>query len=125
MSPSASSGAPSAANPIADVLHRWAHAPQLVQVSTTPARGASFGDLDQPLPADLVPHVPHDALWEHQARGIDVVRSGGSVVLATGTASGKSLVYQLPSAETTRDGGTALWLFPTKALAQGQLAAIT
>ena len=58
-------------------------------------------------------------------------RRGRSVAVATGTASGKSLCYQLPSASrglaaTAADApGTALLLFPTKALAQDQLRALT
>jgi DEAD/DEAH box helicase domain-containing protein len=64
-----------------------------------------------------------DALWSHQAEAIDALRGGRSVVVATGTASGKSLCYQLPIADGAATGGrdTALLVFPTKALAQDQL----
>ena len=37
-----------------------------------------------------------DGLWTHQAAAIDALHDGGHVVVATGTASGKSLCYQLP-----------------------------
>jgi len=54
---------------------------------------------------------------------IEKVRSGRNVVIATGTASGKTLCYNLPVAETLlrEPSACALYLFPTKALAQDQL----
>jgi DEAD/DEAH box helicase domain-containing protein len=67
-----------------------------------------------------------DELWTHQSAAIDVLRTGGHVVLATGTASGKSLCYQLPIVEGALNGSTdtALLIFPTKALAHDQLRAL-
>ncbi|MBC3194141.1 DEAD/DEAH box helicase [Pseudonocardia sp. C8] len=64
--------------------------------------------------------------WAHQADGAELVRSGADVVVATGTASGKSLVYQLPVlAGLVEDPrATALYLAPTKALAADQLRAL-
>jgi len=63
--------------------------------------------------------------WIHQATAADLAWSGQSVVVATGTASGKSLAYQLPllSAAVESDA-TALYLAPTKALAADQLRAL-
>ena len=65
-------------------------------------------------------------LWEHQLRAIEQVRQGRNVAVATGTASGKSLVYQLATMErlVADPNATALYLFPTKALANDQLRAI-
>ena len=73
-----------------------------------------------------------DDLWRHQAVAADAARTGQHVVLSTGTASGKSLAYQLPAltAILERRGGegergaTTLYLSPTKALAQDQLAGL-
>jgi DEAD/DEAH box helicase domain-containing protein len=64
-----------------------------------------------------------DALWSHQAQAIDALRHRRHVAVATGTASGKSLCYQVPIVESIAGGGrdTALLIFPTKALAQDQL----
>jgi DEAD/DEAH box helicase domain-containing protein len=64
-----------------------------------------------------------DALWSHQAHAIDALRHRRNVAIATGTASGKSLCYQVPIVESIAGGGrdTALLIFPTKALAQDQL----
>ncbi|MBW8482921.1 DEAD/DEAH box helicase [Actinomadura parmotrematis] len=67
-----------------------------------------------------------EAPWEHQAAAAEHARAGRSVILATGTASGKSLGYLMPAVaavhdESVRDGGTVLYLSPTKALAADQL----
>ena len=63
------------------------------------------------------------ALYEHQARAMDLLRAGRNVVVATPTASGKTLVYTLPVLEQQimNPDSRALWLFPLKALAQDQL----
>lgn len=65
-------------------------------------------------------------LWSHQARAIDALLAGRHVVLTTGTASGKSLAYQVPVVESAVRGApdTTLLLFPTKALAQDQLRSL-
>ena len=66
------------------------------------------------------------APWEHQVQAADLARAGTHVVLATGTASGKSLGYLLPvlSALLEDERATALYLAPTKALATDQLRAV-
>jgi DEAD/DEAH box helicase domain-containing protein len=66
------------------------------------------------------------APWSHQADGATLAHAGQDVVVATGTASGKSLVYQLPVlARFAADPrATALYLSPTKALASDQLRAL-
>lgn len=61
--------------------------------------------------------------FEHQVSAANHALAGQHVVLATGTASGKSLAYQLPVVTATADGATtALYLAPTKALGADQLA---
>lgn len=62
--------------------------------------------------------------WEHQVAAADLARAGRSVILATGTASGKSLAYLMPAVSEVLDGGTVLYVAPTKALAQDQLQAV-
>ncbi len=64
------------------------------------------------------------APWLHQVEAAEHARAGGHVVVSTGTASGKSLAYQLPALTEVADGGTALYLAPTKALAADQLASV-
>jgi DEAD/DEAH box helicase domain-containing protein len=63
--------------------------------------------------------------WAHQVEAAEHAWAGRSVVLATGTASGKSLAYQLPvtAALTADPRATALYLSPTKALGADQLRA--
>ncbi|MCB0927048.1 MAG: DEAD/DEAH box helicase [Mycobacterium sp.] len=65
------------------------------------------------------------APWSHQARAADLAHDGRHVVISTGTASGKSLAYQLPimSALAADRTARALYLAPTKALGHDQLAA--
>ena len=71
-------------------------------------------------------------LWSHQRAGMDLARAGSDVVVSTGTASGKSLVYLVPTltavleglASASGRGATALYLSPTKALAADQLARV-
>jgi DEAD/DEAH box helicase domain-containing protein len=72
------------------------------------------------------------APWSHQVEAADLARGGRSTVVATGTASGKSLCYLMPAlsavleAEGRAMGGTptTLYLSPTKALAADQLRAL-
>jgi len=94
---------------------------RLVHVRRLPAASGATAALSAPLPAAVRAAVPHGAFWRHQATAIDLIRDGASVVVATGTASGKSLCSQVPIVESVLDGGTALTLYPTKALAQDQL----
>jgi DEAD/DEAH box helicase domain-containing protein len=67
-------------------------------------------------------HTP----WRHQVEAAELAHSGRDVVLATGTASGKSLAYQLPvlAMLAADPRATALYLSPTKALAADQLRAL-
>lgn len=68
--------------------------------------------------------------WMHQIQAADLAWQGQHVILATGTASGKSLAYLMPSlsrvleSEATPFAGTVLYLAPTKALAADQLTSL-
>jgi DEAD/DEAH box helicase domain-containing protein len=99
--------------------------PEVVYRGTEPARGGR----SSPLPADLHPAVAEalaargvTGLYHHQADTWDAVARGESVVVTTGTASGKSLAFSLPVLDAiVRDPALrALYLYPTKALAQDQ-----
>lgn len=59
--------------------------------------------------------------YRHQVEALTAVEAGLNLVVATPTASGKSLSYQIPTLESLAQSGTALYLFPTKALAHDQL----
>jgi len=90
-----------------------------------PARDAR----SEPLPDDLDPRVVSSlvangvtSLYRHQAEAWEAARRGENVVVTTGTASGKSLAFNLPVLDAiAREPKTrALYLYPTKALAQDQ-----
>jgi DEAD/DEAH box helicase domain-containing protein len=104
-------------------------AANLVHVQDLPARAPVALPFPDGLPELLVSRLRLggvDGLYPHQAAGLGALRAGRHVMLATGTASGKSLVYQIAAAEAalTTAKATALFLFPTKALARDQLRAL-
>lgn len=74
----------------------------------------------------LAEHSVRSPPWIHQSEAADLAYAGKHVVVATGTASGKSLAYQLPvlTAMATDPLATALYLSPTKALGSDQLRAV-
>jgi DEAD/DEAH box helicase domain-containing protein len=99
---------------------------EIVHLEHLPAREAVYGDLTEPLPDALRAMLEAQEirqLYVHQARAIEHARAGSHVAVATGTASGKSLAYHLPILERLLldPEAIALYLFPTKALAQDQL----
>jgi DEAD/DEAH box helicase domain-containing protein len=67
------------------------------------------------------------SLYTHQAESWESIRAGKNVVIVTGTASGKTLCYQLPILQTYLDqpAATALFFFPTKALTQDQFTSLS
>ncbi|HEY6745489.1 MAG TPA: DEAD/DEAH box helicase [Mycobacteriales bacterium] len=96
------------------------------QVPARPGRPADWPDWAPDLLVDRFTARGITRPWEHQAAAASLARSGRSVVVATGTASGKSLAYQLPVLSTLLEDGkaTALYLAPTKALAADQLRSL-
>jgi DEAD/DEAH box helicase domain-containing protein len=87
----------------------------------------------EPLPDDLDPRLASSlvasgvtALYRHQAETWEAARRGENVVITTGTASGKSLAFNLPVLDAiAREPKTrALYLYPTKALSQDQARAL-
>lgn len=83
-----------------------------------------------PIPSDLHPEITQvlvssgiQSLYSHQAEAWEIVRSGKNPVIVTGTASGKTLCYNLPVLDRLLNDpeARALYLFPTKALSQDQL----
>ncbi len=100
-------------------------APCLVHVRTLPPRRPHLAPprgLPEPL-AQRLALLAIRGLYPHQVRALEALAAGRNVVVATGTASGKTLVYNLAFAgEVLRDPKrTALYVFPTKALARDQL----
>jgi DEAD/DEAH box helicase domain-containing protein len=101
----------------------------VVHTHVLPARDAEPGRTAVPLLDGVSTRLAARGvteLWSHQAAAIDLLRAGRHVVVATSTASGKSLCYQVPIVEAALSGTreTALLLTPTKALAHDQLASL-
>jgi len=99
----------------------------VVHHEVLPARDAQFTDLppwlDERIRTGLTARGL-ERLYTHQAEAIEHVRAGRDVVVITPTASGKTLCYALPVLQAIAEdpAARALFLFPTKALSQDQVA---
>jgi DEAD/DEAH box helicase domain-containing protein len=111
------------------LLDEWKRDAHLTTWRILPPRPATA----LPFPTDLPAPVKQalisagvTALYSHQVEAWRAARAGENIVLATGTASGKTLAYTLPvlAALLEDPSARALYLFPTKALAQDQFASI-
>jgi DEAD/DEAH box helicase domain-containing protein len=124
---SGSQGSTAVPRDISAILASLQRDPRLVHVEHLAGSGARHARPSTPLPSAVDEAFGRPDLWSHQAEAIDLARAGNSVAIATGTASGKSLCFQIPIAESVSGDrpATALMLFPTKALAQDQLRSIT
>ncbi|MBI2865239.1 MAG: DEAD/DEAH box helicase, partial [Chloroflexi bacterium] len=103
---------------------------QIVHVERIPAREARYGELDAPLHPAVVAGLRSggvERLYSHQAAAVNKARRGESVIVSTSTASGKTLCYNLPVLDSiaVNPRSRALYLFPTKALAQDQLRGLS
>ncbi len=101
--------------------------PQLKHSLYLPPVAPEFAELDPPLPELLAEGLARrgvERLWRHQVQGLTAVRAGRNVLVTTPTASGKSLIFQLPVLERALAGepGHGLFLYPLKALGQDQRA---
>ena len=99
---------------------------QVVHVQEIPERPAEFGEVAgglHPLVSEALAEQGIERLYRHQAEAIGHVRDGRDIVIVTGTASGKTLCYNIPVVEELVESSlsTMLYIFPTKALAQDQL----
>jgi DEAD/DEAH box helicase domain-containing protein len=103
---------------------------EIAYLGTEAAREARLA----PLPEELHPRVREalaaqgiDALYTHQRQAWDAAARGEHLVVTTGTASGKTLAFNLPVLDAIASDSKqrALYLYPTKALAQDQLRALS
>jgi DEAD/DEAH box helicase domain-containing protein len=118
---------------VTSVATGWADVLQgeeLAYLGTEPAQAGRT----EPFPDDLDPRVASalvaqgiTALYRHQAEAWEATRAGGHVIVTTGTASGKSLAFNLPVLDllAREPKSRALYLYPTKALAQDQARALS
>jgi DEAD/DEAH box helicase domain-containing protein len=97
-------------------------------VASLPPRPANLVELPELHPelASALSKTGVERLYSHQRESYERVRAGENVVVATATASGKSLCYKIPAFENALKSAAsrALFLYPTKALAQDQLGKI-
>ncbi|HEY8463999.1 MAG TPA: DEAD/DEAH box helicase [Bacillota bacterium] len=99
---------------------------QITLVKEIPGREAVYGEVKPALAQVLTQMLAAKGikqLYSHQAEAINAIRAGKHTVVVTGTASGKTLCYNLPVLESflADRQSRALYLYPTKALAQDQL----
>ncbi|MBL0345434.1 DEAD/DEAH box helicase [Candidatus Villigracilis affinis] len=120
-------------NTIQPLLDFWKRdeqtAPNFFAWKTTPPRPAQTHPIPADVPAPLREALSTrgiDQLYSHQLSAWTRSRAGENIILSTGTASGKTLAYNLPvlAAMLQDPEARAIYLFPTKALAQDQLSTL-
>ena len=108
------------------VRHHHEYDGQIVHCRELPARAARYAAPQRPLPdllAELLRRCGIEQLFEHQVTALETARERQDWVVVTGTASGKTLCYNLPILQSiVSSEAKALYLFPTKALSQDQVA---
>jgi len=114
---------------LAEVQRDRGYEGQIVHRRSLPARSARYAPLEPPLPTALRERLRAlgiARLYTHQAAAVDAVRRGEHIAVVTPTASGKTLCYNLPVLEhlVEHPQDRAVYLFPTKALAQDQRDAL-
>jgi DEAD/DEAH box helicase domain-containing protein len=102
---------------------------QLVHIERIPPQRSIFGELDNPLGPDLqacLKSLGILSLYSHQAKALNSILAGRNVIIATPSASGKTLCYHLATLDALLHDkhSRALYIFPTKALAQDQLRSL-
>ncbi|MFX0081571.1 MAG: DEAD/DEAH box helicase [Candidatus Hodarchaeota archaeon] len=102
---------------------------QIYHIEHIPEHRAQYGGLKSSLSARLQRWLENNniKLWRHQAEAINLIRKGTNTVIVTSTASGKSLCYNLPVLQSILEEPktTALYVFPTKALARDQFVVLS
>ena len=102
---------------------------QIVHDESIMPHDPAYGELEKPLAPELQACLEKHKfvrLYTHQAGAVNYARQGKNVMIATPSASGKSLCYNIAVMQTLLEApmSRALYLFPTKALAQDQLRAL-
>lgn len=102
---------------------------QITHIRDLPERPAVYAEVAggiNPLISDTLKKQGIERLYSHQADAINKIRDGRDIVIVTGTASGKTLCYNIPVLDSIIENSlsTMLYLFPTKALTQDQMKAV-
>jgi DEAD/DEAH box helicase domain-containing protein len=102
---------------------------QIYHIEHIPQKEAQYGVLEEPLRKRLQRWLDNNNihLWRHQTDAINSIRKEKNTVIVTSTASGKSLCYNLPIIQSILEEPktTAIYLFPTKALARDQFTVLS
>jgi len=118
---------------VSRLLSDWRSDPQIAaslqvqqEIPARPAHTVDFPDSLHPALIRALRSQGIPSLYTHQAASLEKAQAGQNIMIVTGTASGKTLCYNLPVLDCLlRDpDARALYLFPTKALAQDQAAAL-
>ncbi len=112
---------------IEEILRDGAASGRLTHVEYLPARPGRTAAWPDWVPADLVAAFYRAGIrqpWAHQVAAAEHARAGRNVILATGTASGKSAGYLAPALTSIGEGETVLYLAPSRALAADQLRGV-
>ncbi|KAJ3802442.1 P-loop containing nucleoside triphosphate hydrolase protein [Lentinula aff. detonsa] len=120
--------------PVHDILaelqeQHW-YKDQIVERRTVEPREGQTGCLDPLLSSSIQQALKSsrniETLYSHQATAINALNSGKDVIVSTSTASGKSVIYQVPLLRLLENDPhtTAIFVYPTKALAQDQKSAL-
>lgn len=109
-----------------ELTHSRHYQGQVVHVETLPPREPRYAEPAVGIAAPVAEALQRQGitrLYTHQSQALDAIRRGENVVVVTGTASGKTLCYNVPVLESLIEDPAArsLYVFPTKALAQDQL----
>ena len=112
------------AETIRRILAEGARSGRLTHIEEIPGRSGELGvwpDWVPPALGGAMNRAGITAPWVHQATAAGHAHAGRNVIISTGTASGKSVGYLLPALAAALDGGTVLYIAPTRALAADQL----
>ncbi|KAJ7632232.1 P-loop containing nucleoside triphosphate hydrolase protein [Roridomyces roridus] len=121
---------PSIDSVLSDITGEEWYAQHIVERRTIEAKVGQTGTLDSPL-SDTIANALQtsrsiSSLYTHQTAALNAINAGKHVIVSTSTASGKSVIYQVPVLQflEANPHSTAMFVYPTKALAQDQRAAL-
>jgi len=113
--------------PALPVLRAAQHGGELVHLEHIPGRAGQTTSWPDSIRPEVIAALAAGGVetpWTHQSQAAELARAGRNVIIATRAASGKSAAYLATALSEALDGGTVLYIAPTKALAADQLQAV-
>jgi DEAD/DEAH box helicase domain-containing protein len=113
--------------PALPVLRAAQHGGELVHLEHIPGRAGQTTSWPDSIRPEVIAALAAGGVetpWTHQSQAAALARAGRNVIIATRAASGKSAAYLAAALSEALDGGTVLYIAPTKALAADQLQAV-